>query len=426
MKLNSIELNNFRRFENLKLDFSSEFNLLVGDNGAGKTTILDGIAVAIGCWFLGIPEIYSRHIWEFDARTVMIDRVSEQYEEAKYPVRVSAIGDVEGHGEVQWSRTRNSSKGRTTYSDAQRIKNIALRAYQRSKENGSYPLPLIVYYGTSRIWDEPRDMGRIKRPSRIDGYLGAIDPRIRTAKFIRWMKKQAYADIQDGQSFAYHAVCNTIKNCFVDDVKVEYHIRRDRLEISTGEQVLSFDQLSAGQRGVVSLVGDIAVRTVTLNPQYDKEAPTKTTGIVLIDEIDLHLHPKWQRIFVEALATSFPKVQFIATTHSPFIIQGMRKGKVINLDKPDNIEREPTYNRSIEEIVEFVQGVDEPRRSERHKQLSEVAFDYLQKIDKAKFSSNPIEFIAELDGMIGRFGDDPGTAALLKFKRAASKIDEKL
>ena len=85
-----------------------------------------------------------------------------------------------------------------------------------------------------------------------------------------------------------------------------------------------FYHLSDGYRNTLAMAADIAVRAATLNPALSSLAMEETPGVVLIDEIDLHLHPKWQRQIVEDLRGAFPKIQFVATTHSPFIIQSLR------------------------------------------------------------------------------------------------------
>lgn len=93
-----------------------------------------------------------------------------------------------------------------------------------------------------------------------------------------------------------------------------------------------FNDLSDGYRNMVAMVADIAYRCAQLNPQMGEDVTVNTKGIILIDELDLHLHPKWQRRVVPDLRKTFPNIQFIITSHSPFIIQSMNPGEVIDLD----------------------------------------------------------------------------------------------
>ncbi|MGH9765374.1 MAG: AAA family ATPase, partial [Blastocatellia bacterium] len=114
---------------------------------------------------------------------------------------------------------------------------------------------------------------------------------------------------------------------------------------SQGKQ--PFNNLSDGQRSMLALVGDIAQKAVTLNPHLGPNALEETPGAVLIDELDLHLHPKWQRRIVEDLRRTFPKIQFVATTHSPFLIQSLRSGEELIM-----LDGQPTAqlaNKSLED-----------------------------------------------------------------------------
>ena len=151
-----------------------------------------------------------------------------------------------------------------------------------------------------------------------------------------------------------------------------------------------------------------------------------TPGVVLIDELDLHLHPKWQRRIVEALRRTFPALQFIASTHSPFIIQGLREGQIINLDDREQPEKPPVYNEPVEDIVEDVQGVENPRRSRRHQELTDAAKEYYATLKDAEEMSTKDRRTAKkkLDIIMERFSDDPASAALLAFKRRASRLDD--
>ncbi len=126
------------------------------------------------------------------------------------------------------------------------------------------------------------------------------------------------------------------------------------------EHSLPFRYLSDGYRNMVAMAADIAVRCATLNPHLGAEAARGTPGVVLIDEVDLHLHPRWQRRVVDDLLRAFPKVQFFGTTHSPFIIQSLPPIEGVQLLNLDNPQAEDFTNKSVEDIAEEVQGVELP------------------------------------------------------------------
>ena len=146
-----------------------------------------------------------------------------------------------------------------------------------------------------------------------------------------------------------------------------------RLTVRKGEHRLSLTQLSDGERSFLALLGDMVRRLALANP--DLENPLEGHGVVLIDELELHLHPTWQRQVVENLRTTFPNVQFIGTTHSPFVIQSLRPGELINLDPEEFGEY---ADKSIEDIAENIMGVALPQKSKRYLNMMGAAEQLLQ------------------------------------------------
>ena len=178
------------------------------------------------------------------------------------------------------------------------------------------------------------------------------------------------------------------------------------------------------------MVADIAVRCATLNPHLQDNAAEETPGIVLIDEADLHLHPNWQRRVIGDLLKAFPKIQFVGTTHSPFVIQSLPPGdgmKLINLDNPDANE---FVNKSVEDITEGVQGVDIPQRSKRWMDMMEAAKRYFALLQQSNHDDADKETIQRLRNELNElslpFSDDPAFQALLQSEREASGIDKEV
>jgi predicted ATP-binding protein involved in virulence len=127
-------------------------------------------------------------------------------------------------------------------------------------------------------------------------------------------------------------------------------------------------------------VGDLASKAAQLNPHLEQDVLRRTPGIVLIDEIDLHLHPRWQRHVMDDLRRLFPEVQFIATTHSPFIVQTAREGELLSLDTQPVVE---TENLGVEEIARGLMRVERPEVSPRYQRMVDVAKNYLTLLDEA-------------------------------------------
>ncbi len=129
-----------------------------------------------------------------------------------------------------------------------------------------------------------------------------------------------------------------------------------RMELTKGSETLDIEQLSDGEKNIIALIGDIARRLVIANPNSD--APLESEGIILIDEIDLHLHPKWQRSILPSLQIIFPNCQFFISTHSPQVISSVKPKDIFVLEyingKIESFKPDESYGMSIDRVVELV------------------------------------------------------------------------
>lgn len=194
-----------------------------------------------------------------------------------------------------------------------------------------------------------------------------------------------------------------------------------RIKIKKGSSdTLLLSQLSDGEQRLFSMFVDIARQLSLQSP--GAHAFNTTSAVVLIDEIDVHLHPKWQRMIVPALEDMFPACQFIATTHSPFVIQSLSRGGLIRLrgkvsDSPDS------HDQSIEDIVEDIQGIDMPQRSKRDEKMSQASEAYFTLLMRGKAA--PVDELATAE-RVYRLASEPFTSqpalnALLKLEAIAAR-----
>jgi len=170
---------------------------------------------------------------------------------------------------------------------------------------------------------------------------------------------------------------------------------------------------------LLTQIGDLARRVITLNPHLGRDALHQTPGVVMIDELDLHLHPKWQRRIIEDLRRVFPNIQFIVTTHSPFLIQSLRSGEeLVMLDGQPTAE---LANKPLEDIARGIMGVPKPEVSERYEKMKETARNYLEILEEApKAPKEKLEeYKTKLSEATTRFADNPAFQAFLEMKRAA-------
>jgi len=432
MRIDSLLLENFKGFQRRELTFHPQFNLVVGENGTGKTSLLDALAVAVGSWFLGVSGVDTRHIYPYEVRLQGFHSEAGTNWEGQYPCFIEASGSINHEGYL-WRRSLNVPGGRTTRIGAAGIKKLAEQATRAVREGQSINLPLISYYGTGRLWLVPREQGQVKEPpssllnkqfSRLDGYKTSVDPRLSVSALTQWVARQSWFSFQQGgqdsQIFQVvrHALVQIIPG--VEDLFFDANLGEVILRFADGDQQ-PFMNLSDGQRAMLAVVGDLAQKAATLNPHLGADVLRETEGVVMIDELDLHLHPTWQRHVIEDLRTIFPKIQFICTTHSPFLIQSLRSGEELLM-----LEGQPTAklgDLSTAEIAEGIQGVPDTSVSARYAEMKDTAKNYLQLLEDTTLSpaDKSDAFKDQLAETISPFADNPAFQALLELQRAACK-----
>jgi len=425
VRIDRLNASNFKCFASREFTFHPSFNLIVGTNGAGKTSALDALAVATGSWFLGIRDAYARHIRPSEVFLKIFDDGNWEYQ---YPCAVEAAGTVLGNP-IKWLRALNGQGNRTTYGDAASIKKLAERTDSAVRESKDVLLPLISYYGTGRLWQEPNDSYQVTDPlraagkeeaSRFSGYWNSVDPRLSVSHLTRWIARQSWIAYQQNNRTPpiFEAVKTAIVGCVEGMTNLYFDAKLGEVVVEMEDGKHPFSSLSDGQRCMLAMVGDIAHKAAKLNPHLGGEVLNATPGVVLIDELDLHLHPCWQRRIIEDLRRTFPEIQFICTTHSPFLIQSLRQGKLIQLDDSTFGEQE-YYNQSIEDIAESVQGVELPQKSKRFTDMMEAADVYYAHLRKSagEHDAQLLTLRQRLDELTIPFSDDPAFAALLKFER---------
>lgn len=386
MRLETLRLQNFRGYVLSEFKLHPQFNLVIGENGSGKTSFLEAAAVAIGSWLLGIRGHDSRNILERDVRKIL-EMVEGRYRELpQYPVSVEASGKIhiarvgrseadgdigyfpEGNDkpnprvvEVKWKRSIKGEGGRTTRTDAEKLRKYAEAMANAVLKQEPRVLPLIRYFGAGRLWESVRDTSgkalskhRGKHPAELVddadeldkalndfdrlagpfyGYRMSVDKRCNPDDLIRWMRVERRNELdEENQSAALRLVYKSIETMLPEIASARYStkLRTLVLRYQNGERH-TFGKLSDGYRNVVAIAADLAIKAAMLNPQLAGRALDMTPGVVLIDELDLHLHPKWQRRIIADLRRTFPLIQFICTTHSPFLIQSLQSSEELIL-----------------------------------------------------------------------------------------------
>lgn len=356
MILNRATIYNFKGIEEETLTFNGSFNLIIGDNGIGKTSILEAISIGLGGFVAGIEGINTVNFSKDDIR-MKSEAMGDGSYNIEYMTPTTITCEVECNDRMYiWNRSKSSVKSsKTTISP----RDITHYATDLLKDNNSI-LPIINYQGAGRMWTQKRE--KWENPfkgqySRGVGYMDCLASESNTKMFTNWCKRMEHISWQQGKLIGeYEAVKKAVATFMSELMKqqgettVFYDKRSEELMYQDDLEAIPLRLMSSGYRSLVGMVADISYRMAILNPNLLYDVTKLTNGIILIDELDLHLHPKWQWEIVDALRKTFPKVQFIATTHSPIIIASAEDVNIINLYDENNsidmISWHPKYEKS--------------------------------------------------------------------------------
>jgi predicted ATP-binding protein involved in virulence len=438
MRINEIHIEGFRGIQDLQIKLNPNFNLLIGENGSGKTTILEALTVAIGSFFSGMPGVQGRHIRDNDIR--YFKTVEGTYEYA-IKTKVDVSSATFKQREIRWYKEREGLGGSNKMGNRSQIKMISDEINHTVKNpNRTRPieLPLLAYYSTARLWKEGRDNkkeeekeSKIKNlPSRYRGYKDALEIKSTFQIMLEWFKSN-FQDVAINNELSPQLRCvkTVIVRNIPNAVDVKWVFSKDKIStlyvVLEDQSEIPFYFLSDGYRNLLAIFADIAYRCVTLNPHLGANANSETEGVVLIDELDLHLHPAWQQNIVRNLKETFPRIQFVASTHSPFIIQEMEDDEVYKINSTaDNILNplKGTNRLGIEDIAEDIQDVESPNMSKKREEMFKAAEEYYQLLDSAEKEKNPNklqELKDRLDSITELYSDDVAYYAFLKQERIA-------
>jgi predicted ATP-binding protein involved in virulence len=326
MKLKELTFDNFRGKESLQLLLKERLNLFIGGNGSGKTTILDGIAVGLGAILTHLPDVSGLTFSKTDLH-------QKNNKLAPY-VRIR-IHTFEG---ISWDRTQKRDKSKATSQKipagrglkrlTQFLDSSVINPYFEEK---AFTLPVLAYYGVSRaLLEVPlRRRGFPKTHKRFEALNDALNAVSRFKSTFVWFynkENEEQRKQKELRSFDYvlpelEAVRKAITTIFPGISDPHIMLNPLKFVVKFNREILDITQLSDGYKTLLSLVIDLASRMAQANPQM--ENPLHTPAIVLIDEIDLHLHPEWQRRVIGDLLKVFPNTQFVLTTHSPYILESV-------------------------------------------------------------------------------------------------------
>ena len=358
MKVESLSIHEFRGIRDLELSFGDGVNVLLGVNGVGKSGVLDCAAVLLSRLFARIRSTTGtgRFFSESD--------INNHATETRNKIKVDFRGEP-----TAWTVAK-SRRGRRR----QRITNLTqlrrrvARLHDDLANKPSIPLPVAVYYPVHRaVLDVPLRTRKRAQFDRMAAYDQALSGGWSLRTFFEWFR--AREDIEnerrvdrprhrDPQLQAVRTAVEQLLPGF-SGLRVKRSPRLRMVVLKGGEELV-VSQLSDGEKCLLAMVGDLARRMAVANPQM--RDPLDTEATVLVDELDLHLHPAWQRLVPDALKNAFPNTQFIASTHSPAIVSYLpaekvcmlrREGGQVGASRPETAYGQQ-MGRSLEDVMEVV------------------------------------------------------------------------
>ncbi len=426
MHVEKLMLRNYRCYENLEIDFEKRLTVIVGENGRGKTAIFDALAVSFSPYLQQLGAS-GRGINFGDVRKIPRYNVDSKHIEGmemQYPVEICADMRTALGKEMRVSKIYNEQGEEKT--TAEGIVGYGRDLLQSLHEGREVLLPLLSYYGTARIWVDSSLLKdtEYSLQDRLHGYNECLEPSSSYHTFGEWFKHITQLAEHGGKyEELKRAVGSAIEACLkstgLHDLR--YDLKLDCFVITHPEMgELVVDYMSDGFRSIISMVADIAYRIVRLNPYLGERAMLKTPGIIMIDEVEMHLHPLWQQRVMLDIMDAFPEIQFIVTTHSAQLLSSV----------PADAIRVLRWNRDFEGIgrVEFslgaksyqllqdIQNVDPrpevPITKELHRYLelvgedrwdSEEALQLRKKLDEWSQGHEPDLLKADMDIRLRRF-----------------------
>jgi len=396
LRLERLSLTNFRCFAHCEVAFHPVLTVLVAENGSGKTAVLDAAGSALSVFVNALyPPEKVRRIERSDVRLAPgLERRMSPCLPTEYGTLATVLSET-----VTWQSAIR------TYGDKVRPTTRHFGPLKKAAQpflTDKAVLPLIAYYGTGRLWSEQRQT-EYRRSSvtdvgeRVAGYADCLTSSSSFKGISSWFEhrfRQTASPLFRESLQANLAMIEGVKTATDTVLKPtgwsslrwddELHTLTAKHE-TRGELPLSL--LSDGVRTMLALVGDVARRCASLNPQLGDRAAIETPGVLIVDEVDMHLHPRWQQQVLGLLQSAFPALQIIVSTHSPHVLSTVDKSsiRVLHISNGDVVIETPLIQtRGVEsaDVLATVMDVDPVPQLEESTALS--AYSKLIEAGKAE------------------------------------------
>ena len=402
MKISSLKIENFRGIHTLDIRCGNSCNIFAGENGAGKSTIVNAVRILLSWLTARIKNAKGRGISLSD---------SDISRGKNYCLLAIELSDG-----TYWQLVKQKSSDREKLIQAtslQSMTDLANKIAIAAQNEDDCQIPVFANYGVNRsVTEVPLRLKKKHQLSPIDVYT-QLDNEIKFRTFFEWYREREdidNANYRYEKKYRQDPQLSAVKKA-VESVLKGYknmRIERNPMALTIEKNGVKFDikELSDGEKCYFSLVADIARQLATANTGLGN--PLEGQGIILIDEIDLHLHPRWQSEILSGLTSTFPNCQFFITTHSPFVVSNVKKNEhykfvLMQHGEPHEI-CDNIYGKEVNGILTDFFNIDSLRNPEVQNHLDIIwqsladgdyksdvfngAFDWL----KSNISQSDIEF----------------------------------
>lgn len=376
MKINTLYLQDFRGIHDLELDLDGRSTILYGINGVGKSTVLSAINLLYA-------NIINKLVNQRFKQSVNLEVSDIQYKKASATIAADFCFEDEStvysYSRYIWHNNRREHNAKMLdelvkhFSEKYIGKVEVDEQNNLIRENEDFNIPIFVNYGVNRlVLSTPLRIRRSQPFDQFSAYEKAIENQIAFGKLFEWFLEQELYETQmqkENASYTDKALTVVKKAmlAMLDGYKDVHIVARPySMKVTKGKEVLDILQLSDGEKCTLALFGDLARRLALANPSL--ENPLEGQGVVLIDEIELHMHTLWQRKIIGVLKETFPNIQFIITTHSPQVLGEV--GADYNIFSMRRMEdgilcdrMESLYGLDSNTVLEDVLGTDSVNRS---------------------------------------------------------------
>ncbi|SKB07921.1 Predicted ATP-binding protein involved in virulence [Prosthecobacter debontii] len=437
MILQNIHLTQFRCFPSLDLALNDRLNVFIGGNGSGKSALLDAIALSLAPILSHLPDLSGPGIKKAsDLRLIGEDR------QAPYCQIKATAALRDGRVQMCWDRLAKRDNAKSTRAalpkDAGSLRLLHEWLDEIIDQHAKvepFTLPVFAHYGTNRAVDVPHNKPSAKRRksfARLDALRDALNPDADFRRTVAWFKTLEDQELRQKDP-SRPSLLEPVRRAIERMLPDIQHPRMDEDDTqrfvvdghnSDGKPVKLFlDQLSDGYQVMLGVVMDFALRLVLANPVTEAQPdPLAAEAIMIVDEVDLHLHPEWQQRVIPDLMRTFTGTQFIFTTHSPQVVSTVRKKFVRKLAEY-NIHELPTETIGAESSRVLEDAFNVPIRPENLKEVK-LLNDYIHLAETP--DADPLEIAKQRAVVRDIFSDDEPAIELTDMALEQRRILEEL